>query len=78
MKNLEDKEVTYGVLQSGPIHVPTIGSIGPTLDPIPSAVNKPVIMVLKGDCIKASVSFQGKTNSVYIPLVNFSHFTIKE
>jgi hypothetical protein len=78
MKSLEDKEVTFGVLQSGPIHVPTIGSIGPTLDPVASAVNKPVTMVLKGDCIKATASFQGKKNSVYIPLVNFSHFVIKE
>jgi hypothetical protein len=78
MSQLEGKEVTFGVLQSGPIHVPSIGSVGATLDSVQSATNKAIKMVIVGDCIKATAKFNGKENSVLIPLVNFSHFVIKE
>lgn len=81
MSSLNGRNVSYARAH-GTIKVPFVPQIGPELSETGNAQIKAVKMSISGDNMVLSVIAtdgpdKGKPVEIYVPLTNFSHFTVK-
>jgi hypothetical protein len=77
MSKANGKEVSYGALH-GPIFVPGLGQIGPTLSSASSGSLKAVKMTVDEPFVMLEVADKmGKTVELPVPISQFTHMVVK-
>lgn len=78
MSKLNGRQLSYAVAH-GTIKVPNAAQIGPTLSDTLSPNGKAVKMTIQDNLVVIELpsNVPGKPEHIYVPLTNFSHFTVK-